>query len=90
MTSSSMPSTHYLKKQKTFPKRKFMCVYSEEQPLKNQGIAHTCGLEQCICQHEEHSWNDSKAQINGSLCHITAIFGMSIAGMVINTIIAKK
>lgn len=37
----------------------------------------------------EHEWCSSKAQINGSLCHITAIFGMSIAGMVINTIIDR-
>ena len=35
----------------------------------------------------EHEWCSSKAQINGSLCHITSIFGMSIAGMVINKII---
>lgn len=38
----------------------------------------------------EHDWNASKAQINGSLCHITSIFGMSIAGLVINSLIEKK
>lgn len=38
----------------------------------------------------EHEWCSSKAQINGSLCHITSIFGMSIAGMVINKIIGKE
>ena len=37
----------------------------------------------------KHDWSASKAQINGSLCHITAIFGMSIAGIVIDTI-AKR
>jgi len=37
----------------------------------------------------EHEWCSTKAQINGSLCHITAIFGMSIAGMVINKIIGR-
>ena len=35
----------------------------------------------------EHDWNSTKAQINGSLCHITASFGMAIAGIVINHII---
>ena len=35
----------------------------------------------------EHEWCSTKAQINGSLCHITATFGMAIAGMVINHII---
>lgn len=34
-----------------------------------------------------HEWCSVKAQINGSLCHITAIFGMSIAGMIINQIV---
>ena len=38
----------------------------------------------------EHEWCSSKAQINGSLCHITSIFGMSIAGMVINKIIGVE
>ncbi len=35
----------------------------------------------------EHEWCSVKAQINGSLCHITATFGMAIAGMIINHII---
>lgn len=38
----------------------------------------------------EHEWCTSKAQINGSLCQITAIFGMSIAGMVINQIVDNE
>ncbi len=96
------------KKQKTFPKRKFYCVYSEEQPMKNMGEDNTCGTDFCQCakaklqnnepameaaedndalQSEKHDWNASKAQINGSLCHITSIFGMSIAGIVVNTLI---
>ena len=56
------------KREKKYPSRKFQCVYSEEL-LENKGItAETC---------------DYKARINGSLCHITAIFGMTIAGMII-------
>ncbi len=35
----------------------------------------------------EHEWCTSKAQINGSLCHITSIFGMAIAGMVIDQLV---
>jgi len=98
------------KKQKLFPKRKFYCVYSEEQPMKNMGENHACGTGACLCPKAkllsgvrgtdtavydapgdqrlvEHEWCTSKAQINGSLCHITSIFGMSIAGMVINSLI---
>ena len=38
----------------------------------------------------EHEWCTSKAQINGSLCHITASFGMAIAGIVINDIVERQ
>lgn len=65
------------KKNKTFPRRKFMCVYSEEKPMQNMG-------DQRLVEDE---WCSTKAQINGSLCHITASFGMAIAGIVINHII---
>lgn len=37
----------------------------------------------------EHDWNATKAQINGSLCHITATFGMAICSIIINHIIEK-
>lgn len=59
------------KRDKTFPARKFLCVYSDEL-LENKGsTTETC---------------DYKARINGSLCHITAIFGMTLAGEVIKDI----
>ena len=37
----------------------------------------------------EHDWNSTKAQINGSMSHITAIFGFTLAGLVIEDIIKK-
>ena len=43
-----------------------------------------------LCIIVEHEWCTSKAQINGSLCHITASFGMAIAGIVINDIIDRQ
>lgn len=59
------------KKDKVYPARKFTCVYSDEL-LENQGeSSETCGY---------------KARINGSLCHITAIFGMTLAGEIIKDI----
>lgn len=69
------------------PARKFLCVYSEEKPKDNLGQDHSCGTSDCICNNTK--WNSSKAQINGSLCHITSIFGMSIAGIVVNTVIGE-
>ena len=75
-----------------FPKRKFQCVYSDEL-LENKGHNATCGTEQCMCPKAKlgpgdpsllnHEWCSSKAQINGTLAHITAIFGFMLAGLVI-------
>ena len=92
------------KQQKTFPAREFQCVYSEEPPMENMGASKPCGTEGCICAKKkeicaetdgeqrlaEHDWNATKAQINGSLCYITATFGMAISGIIINHIIDNK
>ncbi len=86
------------KKEKLFPKRKFQCVYSEEL-LKNLGHNATCGTEQCMCPKAKngpgdpsllnHEWCSSKAQINGTMAHITAIFGFMLAGLVLGDINQK-
>lgn len=75
-----------------YPKRKFMCVYSDEL-LENKGHNATCGTEQCMCPKAKngpgdphllnHEWCSSKAQINGTLAHITAIFGFMLAGLIV-------
>jgi tRNA A37 threonylcarbamoyladenosine dehydratase len=36
-----------------------------------------------------HEWCSSKAQINGTLAHITAIFGFMLAGLVLQDINQK-
>lgn len=82
------------KKQKRFPKRKFQCVFSDEL-LQNKGQNATCGTEQCMCPKAKsgpgdpsllnHEWCSSKAQINGTLAHVTAIFGFILAGLVIQS-----
>ena len=83
------------KSQGKYPKRKFQCVYSDEL-LTNRGHNATCGTEQCMCPKAKngpgdptllnHEWCSSKAQINGTLAHITAIFGFMLAGLVIQDI----
>lgn len=87
------------KRNKTFPRRKFLCVYSDEL-LQNKGVNHSCGTEQCLCPKTQtgpgkqelvnHEWCSSKAQINGTLAHITAIFGFMLAGLVIEDITKTK
>ncbi len=83
------------RKQKVRPSRRFKCVYSEEL-LSNLGHNSTCGTEKCMCPKAKvgpgdpslvnHEWCSSKAQINGTMAHVTAIFGFTIAGLVMNHI----
>ncbi|MCI6874579.1 MULTISPECIES: tRNA threonylcarbamoyladenosine dehydratase [Hallerella] len=56
------------------PAKKFKCVFSEEL-LQNQG-----GTDES---------DPRKAQINGALSHITAIYGFTIAGLVIQDIVSQ-
>jgi tRNA A37 threonylcarbamoyladenosine dehydratase len=64
------------KKAKQFPKRKFQVVYSDEL-LENRG---------CPPDDDEVPSTFNKPQTNGTLAHITAIFGFMLAGLVIKDI----
>ncbi len=56
------------KSTKTFPSKKFKCIFSDEL-LPNRFVS------------EEH--DSRKAQINGSIVHATAIFGLMLASLVL-------
>jgi len=56
-----------------FPEKKFQVVYSDEL-LENKG---------CPPDTDETPSLFNKPQTNGSLAHITAIFGFTLAGLVI-------
>ena len=56
-----------------FPEQKFLVVYSDEL-LENRG---------CPTDEGEEPSPFNKPQTNGSLAHITAIFGFTLAGLVI-------
>lgn len=88
-----------MRKQKRFPQRKFQCVWSPEV-LPNLGEqVRSCGTAACMCPKAQngdgradllnHEWCTSKAQINGSLAHITAIYGFTLAGLVMQDICRK-
>ena len=65
------------KRTKQMPRRKFQCVYSDEL-LRNQGVAAASdGSPEAF----------HKVQTNGSLAHITAIFGFTLAGLVVKEIV---
>lgn len=64
---------------KTFPAKKFMCVYSEELPMPNKG-------DRTLVENESAG---NKKQINGSLSHVTGVFGFTLAGLVMQDIQKK-
>lgn len=84
-----------IKKTGVFPSKKFRCVYSEEV-LANKGRNASCGTEKCMCPKTKngpgdpdlvnHEWCSLKAQINGTMAHTTAIFGFTLAGLIVQDI----
>ncbi len=73
--------------------REFLCVYSEELPLEPQG-ATACGTGACDCQPadgktsaERPDWCRQKKRINGTVVHVTAVFGFTLAGLVVQDIL---
>ncbi|MDR1591299.1 MAG: tRNA threonylcarbamoyladenosine dehydratase [Prevotellaceae bacterium] len=80
------------------PAKKFLCVYSDER-LDNLGADTVCGTERCFCPKDfkhgqtaldNHEWCSQKAQINGAMVHITAIFGFTLAGLVMQHLCRLK
>jgi len=66
-----------MKRDKIFPAKKFLCVFSDEI-FKNKGEENNAS--------KASEWDSKKAQINGTMVHITAIFGFAIAGLVMQNI----
>ena len=64
-------------KMKRRPARKFQCVFSEEL-LQNRAMEG--------CMVSDGSMTFRKVQTNGSIMHITAIFGLTIAGLILNEV----
>jgi tRNA threonylcarbamoyladenosine dehydratase len=68
----------------------FPVVYSEEQG-ENKGHEAICTSDKCFCSKTDECKPDpelsiKKTVINGSLAHITGIFGLTIAGLVVQHI----
>lgn len=80
------------KRNKTYPSRKFRAVFSDEL-LPNlgeneitEGEAKAAPVGEGRSDLIGHDWNAKKAQINGTMAHITAIFGFTLAGIVVEEI----
>lgn len=79
------------KKSKLFPGKKFKCVYSEEL-LKNVGVGSASPELNEDCENANTvnpEWRSPKVQTNGSVAHITAIFGFTMAGLIMQDINKK-
>ena len=72
------------KKLEHFPRKHFKVVYSDEL-LKNKGIV--TGDEASSSMSD--GWSQSKSRINGTIAHTVAIFGFTLAGLVIQDIVGK-
>ncbi len=68
----------------TFPARKFKCVYSPET------IPNRLEAERPAEASADDSWTVSKATVNGTFAHTTAVFGMTLAGLVVEDLYKKN
>lgn len=79
-------------------KADFKVVYSEEL-LLNEGAPTDCGTGNCLCPRfatlptgeraPAHEWCSRKSYVNGSMVTVTATFGMCLASLVVNDVVAK-
>ena len=69
------------KKSGDYPRRKFKCVFSEEQsrPRFSDADPDVSGAMMY-----------DKVAVNGAVCHITAIFGMTLGSLVINDVLSRR
>lgn len=79
------------------PNKKFFCVFSDEVlpnhsiDLSKKSLGDTSN-EKPVEGNQNligHDWNVLKAQINGTFMHITAIFGLRLASIIIQDIYKK-
>lgn len=77
------------KRNKTLPAKKFLCVYGDEV-LPNLGVPPAPDvMEEGGPGREDlatHDWTMKKAVTNGATAPVTAIFGLTLAGLVLKDI----
>lgn len=67
------------KKSGRMPRRKFKCVYSPELRTNHE-----------VKDDNSGAMTFNKVVTNGAMCHITAIFGFMLAGLVVEDIVKNK
>lgn len=76
------------KKSGLYPRRKFRCVYSDEiVPNRIDDTTSSLSIPAPEGSHEATAdWQLRKARINGTVAHTTAMFGFTLAGLVVKDI----
>lgn len=74
------------KKSGFYPARKFKCVYSDELLPNITAEKSPAPLQNSAKNTSPLPMTFNKVATNGSLCHITAIFGMTLAGLILEDI----
>lgn len=69
-----------MRREGTMPQRKFMCVYSPEVIGHRKASDASAGTD---------GWSAAKASVNGTFAHTTAIFGFTLAGLVIEDLYGR-
>jgi len=69
------------KHDKQFPAKKFQCVFSDERPAFDVSSGRTAPSDSPSREREP-----KRGEPNGSLVHITAIFGFTLGGLVLEDI----
>lgn len=69
------------------PSKKFLCVYSDEL-LSNEGESTAKFHDPATAESAVHG-QSVKATANGTFCHITAIFGMTLSGLAVESLITS-
>lgn len=84
------------KRQKSFPARKFKCVFSDEvlpnrgaEALAAQALEAAASTPAPDAPQVTDTWAATKAATNGSMVHITAIAGFTLAGLILNDLYTK-
>ena len=90
----SIGSSSSQKIEKTgIPAKKFLVVYSDEL-LKNAFDDDSdCGSSDCFCKEKDKESQEirkTKSVTNGTVAHITAIFGFTLAGLVVKHAMGEK
>jgi tRNA A37 threonylcarbamoyladenosine dehydratase/predicted adenine nucleotide alpha hydrolase (AANH) superfamily ATPase len=65
----------------------FTVVYSDERLERREGIAISCGSDNCLCNGE---WCSGKKVINGSAVTVTASAGMALASLVLRDVMGHE